>query len=66
MEKKLPNEDLALRTLFIREQDDVILKIIKNYFGAVKNIFTEEWNSDKYILTKTTGYLGLIKAFPEF
>lgn len=64
--KKLPNEDLALRTLFIREQDDVILKIIKNYFGAVKNIFTEEWNSDKYILTKTTGYLGLIKAFPEF
>lgn len=62
----LLHEDLPLRTFFIKEQDDIILKIIKNYFGAVKNIFTKEWNSDEYILTKTTGYLGLIKAFPNF
>lgn len=62
----LPKEELVLRNLFIKEQDDIILKIIKNYFAAVKNVFTDEWNSDKYILTKTTGYLGLMKVFPEF
>ena len=39
---------------------------MKNYFGAVKKVFPEEWESEQYILTKTTGYLGLIKAFSEF
>ena len=62
----LQDEALPLRMLFIKEQDDIILKIIKNYFGAVKEVFSEEWDSEQYILTKTTGYLGLIKAFSEF
>lgn len=62
----LQDEDLPLRMLFIKEQDDIILKIIKNYFGAVKKVFSEEWDSEQYILTKTTGYLGLIKVFSEF
>lgn len=57
-DKKYP-----LRTFFIKEQDAVILKIIKNYFNAVKVVFPREWNSPDYILSKTTGFLGLIKAF---
>ncbi|MCI6272455.1 MAG: DGQHR domain-containing protein [Erysipelotrichaceae bacterium] len=64
--EKLPNEDLVFRSLFVNEQDDIILKIIKNYFGAVKEIFNDEWNSSKYILTKTTGYFGLIDSFSYF
>lgn len=55
----------VLRQYFIRERDDVILKILMNYFGAVAAVFPEEWEqSDKYILAKTTGYGALIKAFP--
>jgi DGQHR domain protein len=58
-------EGLVFRKLFINEKDDIILKIMKNYFNAVKYTFPNQWESDKYILTKTTGYLGLMKAFPK-
>lgn len=64
-ENLVEDEDLVFRKLFIKEQDDIILKIMKNYFNAVKYTFPKQWESDKYILTKTTGYLGLMKALPK-
>ena len=61
------SERLILRDYFIKERDDVILKLMTNYFGAVADVFPEEWNNvSKYILSKTTGYGALIKAFPYF
>ena len=34
-----------------------------NYFGAASTVFHEEWNNpDKYILTKSVGFEGLISA----
>ncbi|MFS9251477.1 DGQHR domain-containing protein [Streptococcus infantis] len=62
----LQDEKLPLRNLFINEKDDIILKILKNYFTAVSVVFEKEWNSNDYILTKTTGYLALMKAFGKF
>lgn len=66
--KKLePNSKFILRKYFNDERDDIILKLLYNYFGAVKEVFQEEWNdSDSYILSKTTGYGALIKAFEDF
>ena len=64
--KLLPDEKLPLRNLFINENDDIILKILKNYFTAVSIVFEKQWNSNNYILTKTTGYLALMKAFEKF
>lgn len=59
------NSRYVLRQYFIKERDDVILKIMMNYFGAVAAVFPEEWEqSDQYILAKTTGYGALIKVFP--
>ena len=29
-------------------------------------VFEKQWNSNNYILTKTTGYLALMKAFEKF
>ena len=44
-----------------------LLKILLNYFNAVKDVFPEEWNnSEQYILTKTTGFGALIKSFKTF
>lgn len=61
------DNNLPLRKYFINDQDEIILKILENYFGAVKEVFNEEWeNPDEYILSKTTGYGGLLKAFKEF
>ena len=56
--------NLVLRSYFIEEKDEVILKLMNNYFGAVKKVFPHEWESSNYILSKTTGYLGLMKGFP--
>ena len=65
--KPLPkDEHLPLRQYFLEGKDDVILKIILNCFSALKIIFPDEWkNPDRNILWKTTGFGGVIKAFPK-
>ena len=60
------NNKFIFREFFAQEKDNVILKILMNYFGAVSEIFPEEWNSKEYILTKTTGYGALIKTLPLY
>lgn len=58
---------LPLRGIFITNNDEVILKILLNYFNAVRDVFKEEWeNPEKFILSKTTGFGALIKAFKDF
>lgn len=52
-----------LREFFINNQDDIIYKIILNYFQAISDIFKEEWEQhDKYVIRRTTGFAGLIFA----
>lgn len=59
----IPDKTLPLREYFLEERDDVILKILMNYFSALKEIFSEEWhNPSDNILWKTTGFGGMIKA----
>lgn len=61
---KLENlSNYPLRNLFIHEEDKVILKILNDYFSAVRDVFSDEWNSNDSIINKTTGYLGLIRLF---
>lgn len=56
------NKNLVFRKYYRENRDDVIVKILLNYFNAAKNVFFKEWNDEKYILTKTTGYSAMIKA----
>lgn len=56
------NRNLVFRKYFIADRDDVIVKILLNYFNAAQKVFLKEWNDERYILTKTTGYSGMIKA----
>ena len=56
------NTNLVLRKYYKNNQDPVIAKILLNYFSAAKEVFIKEWSDDNYILTKTTGYSGMIKA----
>lgn len=61
------DERYVLRKYFKDKRDDIILKLLNNYFGAVSSVFSKEWeNSKEYILSKTTGYGALLKAFPTF
>lgn len=65
--KPAPNDRFVLRQHFLDNRDDIILKLMNNYFGAVCEVFSKEWNNpNKYILSKTTGYGALLKAFESF
>lgn len=48
---------------FTDKRDDFIFKVLKSYFQSVQETYPKEWGNGKYILTKTTGYNALIKAF---
>ena len=64
--KLLDDPKLPFRYYFINNQDENIYKILLNLFLAVKSIFPIEWeNHNKFILSKTTGYGALLKAFPN-
>lgn len=57
------NPKYVFRKYFVRGQDEVILKILQNYFGAAAEVFSHEWNNPKdFILTKSVGFEGLISA----
>lgn len=54
---------LPLRTYFIREEDEVIYKVVFNYLSAVRDVFPNEWTDSKgHILSKTTGFGALMIA----
>lgn len=59
----LDNSKYVFRKYFIRGKDEVILKILHNYFGAAAEVFSNEWSNPRdYILTKSVGFEGLISA----
>lgn len=47
-------------TYFNAEQDNVIYKILFNYFTAVSKAFKEDWNNSESILPKAIGHKALI------
>ncbi len=59
-----PDSSCVLRKYFLENKDEVILRILMNYFSAVSDVFVDEWNDyNSYILLKTTGYCALIMTF---
>lgn len=49
--------------LYINKREDVLYRILFNYFRAVRDVYEEEWNDPKSILVKTTGYNALMILF---
>lgn len=62
-EPLLRDEKYPLRDFFIAQRDDVILRIIQNYFSAVQNTYPNAWDKDpaNFLIRKTVGFLSLIK-----
>ncbi len=54
--------DCIFNRYFMREEDSTIYAILLNYFNAAREVFPEEWNSTSSILTKSTGYGGMMMA----
>lgn len=58
------NKELPLREYFIKDKDEIILKILLNLFRSLKDSFPNYWENPKEnILWKTTGYIAVIKSF---
>ncbi|HDR7391541.1 DGQHR domain-containing protein [Bacillus toyonensis] len=46
-----------------RDKEEVIYKILLNYFRAFKDTLNLDWGNDNSILNKTTGYNAMMKLF---
>lgn len=53
-----------LRRYYISREDQVIAKIVENYFSAVREEFPVEWTEKPrdFVLRKTVGYAALMRA----
>lgn len=61
----LPEEaDRPLRKYWIREEDHIIVRILENFFGAIRDVFPGQWNDDsgKYMIRKTVGLEAMMNV----
>lgn len=64
--KCLPRQKCVFNSYFLKEKDDSIYKILFNVFDALRTVFPEEWKNQKeYILSKTTGFIAVMRAMPS-
>jgi DGQHR domain-containing protein len=60
------DEKYPFRYYYLNKQDEYILKILVNYFRSFAETFDEEWdNSNKYMLSRSTGFGGMMIALRE-
>lgn len=55
----------VMRSLFEKEKDEIMYKILLDFFTAVSVSFPEAWRNEnsEFILTKTTGFNGFMSFF---
>jgi DGQHR domain-containing protein len=59
-------EKRVLRDYMLKKRSDLLLPLFENIFNAVKSTWPLEWeNHNKFILSKTTGYIGIIKGIND-
>jgi DGQHR domain-containing protein len=59
----LTSRETVFRDLFINEEDEIIFKSLLNFYNAVKNTFSAEWDRQDTVLNKTVGFNALFKVF---
>lgn len=62
--KELPQDSTRpLRKYWLNEEDEVITKILLNYFQAIRDHFPAAWDDDSgaYLIRKSVGYTGFMK-----
>lgn len=58
--KDLIEKNKLMKRLFDNERDDVIYKILSNFFTATKNVFKNDWENPNSLLQKSIGFKALI------
>lgn len=60
----IENRDCIFWRFFTGDKDWAILKILNNYFNAVRLVFESDWNSTLSPLPKTIGFSALMRLLP--
>lgn len=59
-----PDPTCPLRQFFVDDRDDMIVKVMDNYFTAVREVYPAAWeDTENYALKRTVGFAALIRAF---
>lgn len=59
-----PDARCPLRHFFLDERDDMIVRVLDNYFTAVREVYPMAWaDPETYALRRTVGFAALMKAF---
>lgn len=58
--KDLIEKNKLMKKLFDNKQDDIIYKILLNFFSAAKAVFEDDWGNPKSLLQKSIGFKALI------
>ncbi len=56
----------VLRKYFVNEKDEIIYKVLLNFFRAVSIVLSDEWNKPGSVLRKTIGFSALMKVMSQF
>jgi DGQHR domain-containing protein len=56
---------LVFRPMWVDDRDNVILKVLFNYFTAVAGAFPKEWNDGTCPLAKTIGFGALVSLLAD-
>jgi len=65
--ENLISKNKVMRSLYEEEKDQIIYKILKEYYKAISDSFPDEWQNidKKFVLTKTTGFNGFMSFFTD-
>ena len=59
------NRECIFWKLFVENKDWAVLKILSNYFNAVRSEFNDDWNSESSPLPRTIGFSALMRLLPS-
>jgi hypothetical protein len=59
-------DECIFNEYFRKDQDSTILKVLFNVFRGARDTWPQEWEDpDSYVLTKTLGFSGIMRALPD-
>lgn len=50
---------------YTNKEDDIMMKILTEYFNAIRSNFKSEWEDRSKIITKTTGYIAFMRLLKD-
>lgn len=50
---------------YFERKEEILYKVLLNYFNSIKKVFPEDWKSKESLIVKTTGYNAFMMLFSD-